>query len=65
MNHTVGGVSKRRKALQTLRIFQDQFVGMQKVRVTKYRGRLTVADLVREAVDQYLERELPVWKAGR
>jgi hypothetical protein len=55
----------RKTRLTGIRLFVDQFESLNHLRVAKHRGRCTIADLIREALDQYIERETdqrPSWQ---
>jgi predicted DNA-binding protein len=49
--------SNRKTRLTRIRLFADQFESLNRLRVSKHRGRCTIADLVREALDEYIDRE--------
>jgi hypothetical protein len=40
-----------------IRVYEDQLEALRRLVVSKYRGRLKIADLIRKAIDQYIERE--------
>ncbi len=40
-----------------IRLYDDQIEDLHRLTMTKHRGRLKIADLVREAIDQYIDRE--------
>ena len=57
--------SKKRNSRQTgVRIYVDQLQALQSLAEGKYRGRVTIADLIREAVDRFLDKEDPDWFKG-
>jgi hypothetical protein len=51
-------VDLNRKMCQIgIRPFVDQLESLQQLRIHKHRSRCSVAYLIREALDQYIERE--------
>ena len=40
-----------------IRLFADQLESLKQLRIHKHRGRRTIADLIREALDQYIDQE--------
>jgi predicted DNA-binding protein len=40
-----------------IRLFVDQLESLKQLRIHKHRGRRTIANLIREALDQYIDRE--------
>jgi hypothetical protein len=50
MNH-------RKTRYTGVRIFEDQLEDLKKLIIEKHRNRLTIADLIREALDQYIAAE--------
>jgi predicted DNA-binding protein len=47
----------REKWLTGVRLFKDQIESLKWLAVHKYRNNRTSADLIREAVDQFIDRE--------
>jgi hypothetical protein len=50
-------VTERKTRLTAVRIYQDQLDDLRWLITHKYRGRLSIADLIREALDRYIEHE--------
>jgi hypothetical protein len=50
-------MTERKTRLTAVRIYEDQLEDLRWLITHKYHDRLKVADLIREAVDQYIERE--------
>jgi hypothetical protein len=40
-----------------LRLFADQFQSLRRIIVFKYHNRCSVSDLIRTAIDEFIERE--------
>jgi hypothetical protein len=49
--------TSRKTRSMGIRIYGDQIEALRQLVVTKYRNRLKIADLIREAIDQYIDRE--------
>ena len=49
--------ARKRKKGSGIRIYIDQLEALAVLAAGKYRGRKSVKDLVREAVDEFLNRE--------
>jgi len=47
----------REKTLTGIRLFKDQIEMLRWLAVHKYRNNRTSADLIRDAVDQFIDRE--------
>jgi hypothetical protein len=47
----------RRTRSMGIRIYEDQLAALRRLKVRKHQNRLKIADLIREAIDQYIERE--------
>ena len=47
----------RRKSLTGVRLFTDQVQSLRRLVARKYRNNRSFAELVREALDQYIQRE--------
>jgi hypothetical protein len=48
---------KRPTRQMGLRLFADQFTSLRRIAVFKYHNRCSVSDLIRTAVDQFIEEE--------
>jgi acetyl-CoA carboxylase alpha subunit len=40
-----------------IRLFADQLESLKRLRIHKHRGRCSIADLIRQAIDEFIERE--------
>jgi len=47
----------RKNRSMGVRFYEDQLEALKRIKALKYRNRLKIADLIREAIDQYIERE--------
>jgi len=50
----------RRTRSMGIRLYEDQLEDLRELTVHKHRRRLKIADLIREAIDQYIEHEKTV-----
>lgn len=50
-------LTERKTRLTAVRIYEDQLDDLRWLITHKYHARLKIADLIREALDQYVERE--------
>jgi predicted transcriptional regulator len=48
---------RRRTRSMGIRIYEDQLEALRQLTVVKHRQRLKIADLIREAIDQFIDRE--------
>jgi predicted transcriptional regulator len=51
--------TSRKTRSMGIRLYDDQIEDLHRLTVTKHRNRLKISDLVREAIDQYIDREKP------
>ena len=54
---TVSDLTGREKWLTGVRLFKDQIEALKWLIVHKYRNNRSIADLIREAIDQFIDRE--------
>lgn len=47
----------RRTRSMGIRLYEDQLEALRRLAILKHRRRRKIADLIREAIDQYIERE--------
>jgi hypothetical protein len=47
----------RRTRSMGIRVYEDQLEALRHLKIRKHQNRLKIADLIREAIDQYIERE--------
>jgi hypothetical protein len=48
----------RRTRSMGIRVYEDQLEALRRIKVRKHQNRLKISDLIREAIDQYIEREI-------
>lgn len=47
----------RRTRSMGIRIYEDQLEALRLLKIRKHHNRLKIADLIREAIDQYIDHE--------